>query len=68
MMKSIDRTIDYLKYKIKDLKKRRPKLIDDFSKYAITMTIDELKEVLEYAKAVRDVDHENDAVVSGDEQ
>ena len=46
MMKSIDRTIDYLKYKIKDLKKRRPKLIDDFSKYAITMSIDELKEVL----------------------
>ena len=61
-MKPIKRTIDFLEYKIKDLKKRRPRLIDEVSKFAITSAIDELKEVLEYAKDVNDANQKQDEV------
>ena len=51
-----------MEYKIKDLKKRRPRLIDEVSKFAITSAIDELKEVLEYAKDVNDANQKQDEV------
>ena len=32
-------------FKLKDLKKRKPKLFDDISKYAMQMSIEELEEI-----------------------
>lgn len=40
----------FLEWKIKDLKKRNPKLLDETSKYAMQMVIEELEEVRDFGK------------------
>lgn len=40
----------FLEYKIKDLKKRKKKLLSDVSKYTMQMAIDELEEVRDFGK------------------